>query len=1018
MSSLDSRDEETSLASRATVLCRELGYDTRPTFYSAVSSFDREENLHVVTVAFDVIGVHSVFGISEGASSSSFKPVVYVGIAENKEDAARLHRRIWTQGAVPYLVVVTSETVQLRNALEPPGTDVTEYPFQPGASLDFGLAKVSAAALSSSIYWRDFSTSRASAVDTRLVTAIEDLNQYVRGQYPALNDKRGLLNALIGHLLYLYVLIDRKIVSSEWMANVIKASSGKGTGFASEAMHQGVRATELPFGQDEVWAVLDGIDELINGSVFPISMSERRILPETLIHLVHRVIRCGDIIYYQSRQVSFIDISFETLRTETISAIYERFLKVEGGASQRKDGAFYTPPFLADYVVSCVDRELPLTTASRVLDPACGSGVFLVSAYRRIMEQNNPHGGWAPAYAMTARSLLISCIHGIEKNAQAVNICRFSLYLTMLDYVGRTGIENLSTTMSAEKLLPSLDRNIIVSNAFQAKLSWLGRFTHVVGNPPWAQPSRQRYGRNRGTLNEAVRDEPELDSDRDTFAVGLSKAYHIAHGRVSDLFVWLVHTRFLEDGGVLGLVLPTRSLVGRQSGKFATAFAEMTSIRLVANLTYLRYRLFSGARSPATVVVARKSPPTPLDRVTVYRPRLCSLPVGRTGHVWSILVSQTDLYSVRSRDLCSDTNGWLSATMLGVFDRRMREALAIWSANDHKTLGGLLTRSGLRIQRGGDPGETGVPLHNVSGQMKPSGLFRLDKKMFNRVSETYRPLFSAGVVLVPRNFRNARLLDEPHAYRSTYYAIAPAHRREAPRRGIDSDWAAALETVQGDERLGLLGLVAFLNSGVASYFASLFGAAFLMENARLEKGDISTLPCPYESTRTSGLQALATAADVDDRILDAMKAGSDLRVAVKEYMAFNKGFADAQLPDTAYDNVSAREIDDFVDRFSNELRGQFTKAHSPRVIISGQSGGIVALQVGFGDDAESTTSEDIAIDGTFVASSVIAFDHGTRIGRIAKSEARFAWMADQAVADAEALGRILRNRERGTKPWP
>jgi len=1005
MSSATSENGDDHLALRASGLCTALGYDARPTFYSALAAFDRKENLHVVATAFDVIGVHSVFGIAEGAAATTFKPVVYVGLAIDDEAAIRLHRRVWTQGAVPFLIVVTPEAVQLRNAFEPPGTNIPSYPYSPDAKLPPELARVSAVALTSSIHWRDFSTSRADAIDTRLVSAVEDLNEYVRSQYPALRDRRGLLNALIGRLLYLYVLVDRRIVSREWMAEVIIRAGCVGIAFSSDALFKGVRTGIALFQKEEVWAVLDGIDDLINGSVFPVSADERPIFSEDLIHLVHRVVRCGDVVNYGTHQISFIDVSFEVLRTETISAIYERFLRIEDEEAQRTEGAFYTPPFLADYVIGRADQEVAFDENSRVLDPAAGSGVFLVSAYRRIMERNAPPGGWKPVHAARARRLLCASIHGVEKNPQAVNICRFSLYLTMLDYVGGAGIVELAGIVTEEKLLPRLDRNIITATAFRPELFSTGQFTHVVGNPPWAQPGRQRYDRNHRVFSAA-----RADSDREAFAASLGRDRPVAHGRVSDLFVWLAEIRFLMDGGVLGLVLPTRSLVGRQSGRFASAFAATMAIRFIANLSHLRRRLFFGAESPAMVVVARKDVPRPLDIVEVYRPRLSSLPLGRTGQVWSLLVSQTDLHPVRSHDLRFGANGWLSATMLGVFDRRMREALLTWSSEGDRTLGQLLDRSGLRMQRGGDPVETGVPLHILPGRKKPEGLFPLNEDMLARVTDAYRPLFSAGIVLVPRTFRNSRVLDTPHAYRSTYYGIAPAYRWTASRSRSRDDWSESATIVPEDEHVGLLGLTAFLNSGVVAYFASIFGATFLMDNARMEKGDIGALPCPYENTRDPRLRALTESRHVDDLILDAMNAGPDLRDAVRDYVQFNEGFANAQLPDAAYNIVSQQEMTEFVGRFERELQGNFTEALRPTIVPDRRSEGTVTLRVNFGESMDSVSHSGPASDGTFIASSVITFERDTKVCTVTKSEARFAWMLDQAVADAEALARLLRVR--------
>jgi hypothetical protein len=110
---------------------------------------------------------------------------------------------------------------------------------------------------------------------------------------------------------------------------------------------------------------------------FPSKKAERASVSDETLHLIHRVIRHGDRVSPGGRQLSFLDVSFATLRTETISAIYELFLSLELNGEKSDDGAFYTPPFLVDYVLDEIDRVSPFGRASRVLDPAAGSSFWL-----------------------------------------------------------------------------------------------------------------------------------------------------------------------------------------------------------------------------------------------------------------------------------------------------------------------------------------------------------------------------------------------------------------------------------------------------------------------------------------------------------------------------------------------------------------------------------------------------------------------------------------------------------------
>lgn len=1012
--SATSNPDAPDLTDIADALCRALGYADRSTFYDRHRPFDQSDNRHVVSTAFRVVGVHAVFGIAEGASPGSFKPTVYVGCAATDNEADGLHRRTWTQGAVPLLLVVRQGSVEIRDAFSPPGGERAGGPYSPNLDLDPAFARVTATALTNSLHWRDLPISRASAIDARLVTAIDDLNRVARDRYPGLGDRRGLVNALIGRLIYLYVLIDRGIVGREWMERTIKAAGCRTAGFAGDASRRGVRAVETEFGVDEVWAVLRGVDRLVNGSVFPITRRERAEMPAGLIRTMHRVLRCADVETVAGRQVSFLDVSFEVLRTETISAIYEHFVRSEGADLQRSSGAFYTPPYLADFVLAEVERVRPLDVDARVLDCTAGSGVFLVSAYRRIMESATPSGGWSPTHARAARDILTGCIHGIERNRQAANVCRFSLYLTMLDYVGQDGIEELAERFPrrpGEKLFPRLRRHVVTGDAFDTDRLERGSFTHVVGNPPWSQKGRRRYDRNRGAA--PVKRDVVPDLARETFEATLLPHEETAHGRSSDLFTWAA-LRYLAPGGALGLVLPTASLVGRQSGNFGTALAAAVSVRFVANLSFLRYHLFSGAKAAASVVVARKSIPDALDPVGVYRPRMPSLPLGKSKDVWSLLVSQTDLHTVRSRDLLGGHNGWFSATMLGPYDRRLREALGTWSEQGDRTFGGFLRRSDLLIRRGGSPAETGLPAPERrtprrKGSKEPV-LRPLDEASFAMLPPEYRNLFSAGAVLVPRTLRGFRLLDEPYAFSSTYNAIVPASPR--PADGRSDEWRLASATVKGRRREGLLGMIRFLESGVMGYFASIYGATTLTEDARFEQGDLNVVACPFTDLDDPRLRALSHARDVDAVVLDAMNAGTDLRAAVEEFVAFNEGYLDGQSPGTAFEPARADEVERYVSRFERELGGQFGGNGAPMVRQGRPDAGFVRLDVIFLGSDRVPAAPAARWDGRFVAASVIDFDPATRRGEVVKTRARFAWTSDQAVADADAMARIVGRSKR------
>jgi len=125
--------------------------------------------------------------------------------------------------------------------------------------------------------------------------------------------------------------------------------------------------------------------------------------------------------------LDFQAYDFSYIPVELLSSIYEYFLKDE---KRSGGGIVYTPEALADYVIAELEAVHPLRLGHKVLDPCCGSGVFLVLAYRRLIERLWEEQGQRPsADAMNASYR--RAIFGVERDREACYITSFSLILTL-----------------------------------------------------------------------------------------------------------------------------------------------------------------------------------------------------------------------------------------------------------------------------------------------------------------------------------------------------------------------------------------------------------------------------------------------------------------------------------------------------------------------------------------------------------------------------------------------------------
>lgn len=297
---------------------------------------------------------------------------------------------------------------------------------------------------------------------------------------------------------------------------------------------------------------------------------------------------------------------FSVLPADILGQVYEQFLgkvirltaghqaRIEDKPEVKKaGGVYYTPTYVVDFIVDQTVGKLlegkSVREASRlkILDPACGSGSFLLGAYQRLLDWHRqqyerdgpekhkrvlyqgPKGGWRLT-ASERRRILLNNIFGVDIDNQAVEVTKLSLLLKVLE--GETGQSLTSQLrMFHERALPDLGSNIKCGNSLVGSdyefdqqmglldedemyrinaFDWAGKdgfpdimrgggFDAVIGNPPYVRQESLAEVKNYMQAHYK-----SYQSTADLYVYFMEKALRLL--RAGGSFSFIVSSSFLK----------------------------------------------------------------------------------------------------------------------------------------------------------------------------------------------------------------------------------------------------------------------------------------------------------------------------------------------------------------------------------------------------------------------------------------------------------------------------------------
>jgi hypothetical protein len=520
---------------------------------------------------------------------------------ENPKNKKKLHKHIWNFNETPIVIILENGSIEIFN-----GFRVNELGDDKGFLVKIGnqekLNDFTYFKLVTGKVWEIYQNELAYAnrVDYRLLTNIKDARLLILNKFPETENEETqkiyskITNALLGKLIFVRYLIDRRVILN--FNNQPKI-------WTNDDFCKLLRNTKKT---QDFFNYLADKETGFNGDLFSIEKKEYGIIPNEAYSILINLLQSQDI---GTGQLSLFDLyDFSVIPIEFISNVYESFLGIEKkekiikeekeNKEKKDDGVHYTPLFLVDYILSeTVEKRLAEIndTNCKVLDPACGSGVFLVETLRKLLErykeknmkiyENNKE-----QFKKDIKNIVKENIYGIDKDASAVQVAIFSIYLTLLDYLNPPEIRTF-------KFPELLNTNFFCDDFFNEKADFNDKlkekdFSFIIGNPPWMRGRNEKNTPLYLTYikNRKENEKENLKSKKPIINIGNKEIAQAFLLRTSDFST--VNTK-------CSLIVTSKVLYNLKSKDFREYFLYNYLIERVFELAPVRREVFNKSNDKA-----------------------------------------------------------------------------------------------------------------------------------------------------------------------------------------------------------------------------------------------------------------------------------------------------------------------------------------------------------------------------------------------------------------------------------
>lgn len=553
------------------------------------------------------VGANAVYFRNFPDLNRPSKPQLYIfDFTSNEQDIVEIHKNVWSSTEVRLYLVITKTEIKFFNSSKPveqnKSGDLHISPFETLSIAGDAVKKYkeySAKKFDNGSFWEEtkYDFGYGETAYEKLISQLKiTRNQFL--------DVIKLDKEIASKLLVLGILVKylEERVDTDENGNETRV-------FTSDFFNQEKFGFSTDFtatirkGNEFTINLFDYLSNHFNGKIFYLSDDFKEQLRgkdlSPLADFLSGVLDKNQFVFWRL-------YSFNYLPIELISSIYEMFLEADNST-----GVAYTPSYLVSFMI---DECMPINQPKedfKILDPACGSGIFLVSAYKRIIDwwrvsNYEKTGQWivpGKENLEELKKLLKESIYGIDIANEAIDLAIFSLSLTLCDILSPKVIwENLR--------FDNLNENVVGSDFFD----WYPentdkKFDLIIGNPPFIE-----YGSRETKINSLI--------------TGLKLSQQVPNNQSALLFTILGMNLVKKEKGLLSFILPSGPLLYNNSQKpinFRKWLFSEYNIPQIIDFTYLSNILFKNKGNEKNVAVSaffleNKVPDTnPIYHITVKK---------------------------------------------------------------------------------------------------------------------------------------------------------------------------------------------------------------------------------------------------------------------------------------------------------------------------------------------------------------------------------------------------------------